>query len=144
MEAVEPRAKIKTSKAGRRVANVQIIIIRITHACMQQKGSTEKSQFVQFADVFPLKEFGYKPEPGQYLQVVGWTEVVAGLLLAFGPQLLQELSNFVLTIIMIGAIYTLLVLKEPIAMCAPATVCLGLLLLLNIRRSREYAKSKFE
>nr|XP_056703622.1 transmembrane protein 35B [Euleptes europaea] len=103
-----------------------------------------KSQFVQFADVFPLKEFGYKPEPGRYLEVVGWTEVVAGLLLAFGPQLLQELSNFVLTIIMIGAIYTLLVLKEPIAMCAPATLCLGLLLLLNIRGRGKSAKSKFE
>uniref|UniRef100_A0A8C3T505 Transmembrane protein 35B n=1 Tax=Chelydra serpentina TaxID=8475 RepID=A0A8C3T505_CHESE len=62
----------------------------------------QKSQFVQFADVFPLKEFGYKPEPGQYLQVVGWIEVVAGALLAFGPQLLQEISNFVLTIVMIG------------------------------------------
>ncbi|KAF7245692.1 Transmembrane protein 35B [Varanus komodoensis] len=103
-----------------------------------------KSQFVQFADVFPLKEFGYKPEPAHYMEVVGWIEVVAGLLLAFGPQLLQELSNFVLTIVMIGAIYTLLVLKEPIAMCTPATVCLGLLLLLNIRGRGRCAKSKFE
>ncbi|CAM2104674.1 transmembrane protein 35B [Caretta caretta] len=103
-----------------------------------------KSQFVQFADVFPLKEFGYKPEPEQYLQVVGWIEVVAGVLLAFGPQLLQEISNFVLTIVMIGAIYTLLVLKEPFSMCAPATICLGLLLLLNIRGRGGRAKSKFE
>ncbi|XP_019367774.1 PREDICTED: transmembrane protein 35B [Gavialis gangeticus] len=103
-----------------------------------------KSQFVQFADVFPLKEFGYKPEPVRYLEVVGWIEVVAGLSLAFGPQLLQEISNFVLTIIMIGSIYTLLVLKESIAMCAPATVCLGLLLLLNIRGREGRAKPKFE
>ncbi|XP_054855175.1 transmembrane protein 35B [Eublepharis macularius] len=103
-----------------------------------------KSQFVQFADVFPLKEFGYKPEPDQYREVVGWIEVVAGLLLTFGPQLLQELSNFVLSIIMIGAIYTLLVLKESIAMCAPTTVCLGLLLLLNIRGRGKSAKPKFE
>ncbi|NXS44992.1 TM35B protein, partial [Balaeniceps rex] len=92
-----------------------------------------KSQFVRFAEVFPLKEFGFAPEPGRYLEVVGWVEVVAGLLLAFGPQLLQEISNFVLSVIMIGAIYTLLVLREPLAMCAPATLCLGLLLLLNIR-----------
>ncbi|NXE04396.1 TM35B protein, partial [Lophotis ruficrista] len=93
----------------------------------------QKSEFVRFAEVFPLKEFGLAPEPGWYLEVVGWTEVVAGLLLAFGPQLLQEISNFVLSVIMIGAIYTLLVLREPLAMCAPATLCLGLLLLLNIR-----------
>ncbi|NXW00280.1 TM35B protein, partial [Fregetta grallaria] len=92
-----------------------------------------KSQFVRFAEVFPLKEFGFVPEPGRYLEVVGWVEVVAGLLLALGPQLLQEISNFVLSVIMIGAIYTLLVLREPLALCAPATLCLGLLLLLNIR-----------
>uniref|UniRef100_A0A8D0BZC3 Transmembrane protein 35B n=1 Tax=Salvator merianae TaxID=96440 RepID=A0A8D0BZC3_SALMN len=103
-----------------------------------------KSQFVEFADVFPTKEFGYKPDPKRYLEIVGWIEVVAGLLLAFGPQILQEISNFVLTVVMIGAIYTLLVLKEPIAMCAPATVCLGLLLLLNVRGRGRGAKSKSE
>ncbi|KAF1488929.1 Transmembrane protein 35B, partial [Pygoscelis antarcticus] len=94
---------------------------------------SQKSQFVRFAEVCPLKEFGFAPEPGQYLEAVGWVEAVAGLLLAFGPQLLQEISNFVLSVIMIGAIYTLLVLRETLAMCAPATLCLGLLLLLNIR-----------
>ncbi|NXW65072.1 TM35B protein, partial [Eurystomus gularis] len=99
-----------------------------------------KSQFVRFAEVFPLKELGFAPEPGQYLLVVGWVEVVAGLLLAFGPQLLQEISNFILSVIMIGAIYTLLVLREPLAMCAPATLCLGLLLLLNIRGHGAAAK----
>ncbi|KAM6335096.1 transmembrane protein 35B isoform 2-T2 [Alca torda] len=103
-----------------------------------------KSEFVRFAKVFPLKEFGFAPEPGQYLEVVGWVEVVAGLLLAFGPQLLQEISNFVLSVIMIGAIYTLLVLREPLAMCAPATLCLGLLLLLNIRGYADPPKPKFE
>ncbi|XP_074018300.1 transmembrane protein 35B [Numenius arquata] len=103
-----------------------------------------KSEFVRFAEVFPLKEFGFVPEPGRYLEVVGWVEVVAGLLLAFGPQLLQEISNFVLSVIMIGAIYTLLVLREPLAMCAPATLCLGLLLLLNIRGHADPPKPKFE
>lgn len=63
---------------------------------------SQKSQFVRFADVFPLKEFGFAPEPGRYLEVVGWVEVVTGLLLAFGPQLLQEISNFILSVIMIG------------------------------------------
>ncbi|XP_009317009.1 PREDICTED: uncharacterized protein ZMYM6NB [Pygoscelis adeliae] len=103
-----------------------------------------KSQFVRFAEVCPLKEFGFAPEPGQYLAAVGWAEAVAGLLLAFGPQLLQEISNFVLSVIMIGAIYTLLVLRETLAMCAPATLCLGLLLLLNIRGHAAPTKPKFE
>ncbi|XP_030320234.1 transmembrane protein 35B [Calypte anna] len=103
-----------------------------------------KSEFVRFAEVFPLKEFGFVPEPARYLEVVGWVEVVTGLLLAFGPQLLQEISNFILSVIMIGAIYTLLVLREPLAMCAPATLCLGLLLLLNIRGYTDPPKPKFE
>lgn len=62
----------------------------------------QKSQFVQFADVFPLKDFGFKPDPYQYLQAVGWIELVAGILLAFGPRILQEISNLVLCVIMIG------------------------------------------
>ncbi|KFO60236.1 Uncharacterized protein ZMYM6NB, partial [Corvus brachyrhynchos] len=60
------------------------------------------SEFVRFAKVFPLKELGFVPEPGGYLAAVGWVEVTAGLLLAFGPQLLQEISNFILSVVMIG------------------------------------------
>ncbi|XP_043915369.1 transmembrane protein 35B isoform X1 [Protopterus annectens] len=117
--------------------------VKLTDLISDEVYQQMKTQFVQFADVFPLKSFGFKPEPMQYLEAVGWIELVAGLLLAFGPRLLQEISNFVLSIIMMGAIYTLLVLKEPVAMCAPATVCLGLLLLLNIHGRRK-RKSKFE
>ncbi|XP_033925204.1 transmembrane protein 35B [Melopsittacus undulatus] len=102
------------------------------------------SQFVRFAAVFPLKALGWQPEPGRYLQAVGWLEAAAGLLLAIGPQLLQEISNFILSVLMIGAIYTLLVLQEPLAMCAPAAVCLGLLLLLNIRGHGDPPRPKLE
>ncbi|XP_028594795.1 transmembrane protein 35B [Podarcis muralis] len=119
-------------------------VVKLTDRISGEVYEQLKSQFVQFADAFPLKEFGYKPEPIQYLETVGWIELSAGLLMAFGPQLLQEISNFVLTIVMIGAIYSLLVLKEPIAMCAPATISLGLLLLLNIRGRGRSTKSKFE
>ncbi|KAJ7304372.1 hypothetical protein JRQ81_011925 [Phrynocephalus forsythii] len=119
-------------------------VVKVTDRIAGDVYQQMKSQFVQFADVFPLKEFGYKPDPIWYLETVGWVELVAGFLLAFGPQLLQEISNFVLTVIMIGAIYTLLVLKEPVSMCAPATVCLGLLLLLNIRGRDRGSKAKFE
>ncbi|XP_040280303.1 transmembrane protein 35B [Bufo bufo] len=119
-------------------------VVKLTDQVSAEVYQQMKSQFVQFADVFPLKDFGFKPDPYQYLQAVGWIELVAGILLAFGPRILQEISNLVLCIIMIGAIYTLLVLKEPISMCAPATVCLGLLLLLKIRGNGQKSKSKAE
>ncbi|XP_075051594.1 transmembrane protein 35B [Mixophyes fleayi] len=119
-------------------------VIKLTDQISAEVYQHMKSQFVQFADVFPLKDFGFKPDPDQYLQAVGWVELVAGILLAVGPLLLQEISNFVLCIIMIGAIYTLLVLQEPVAMCAPATISLGLLLLLNIRGRGKRSKSKPE
>uniref|UniRef100_A0A8C5LRD6 Transmembrane protein 35B n=1 Tax=Leptobrachium leishanense TaxID=445787 RepID=A0A8C5LRD6_9ANUR len=119
-------------------------LVKLTDQLSAEVYNQMKSQFVKFADVFPLQDLGYKPDPLQYMEAAGWVELVAGILLAFGPQLLQEISNFVLCIVMIGAIYTLLVLKEPIAMCAPSTVCLGLLLLLNIRGHGRRSKSKFE
>ncbi|XP_068125220.1 transmembrane protein 35B [Hyperolius riggenbachi] len=117
-------------------------VVKLTDQVSPEVYQHMKSQFVQFADVFPLKDFGFKPDPYQYLQAIGWVELVAGILLAVGPRILQEISNFVLCIIMIGAIYTLLVLKEPLAMCAPAAVCLGLLLLLNVRWYGKKSKSK--
>uniref|UniRef100_A0A6B2F313 Transmembrane protein 35B n=1 Tax=Bothriechis nigroviridis TaxID=88079 RepID=A0A6B2F313_BOTNI len=119
-------------------------VVKLTDRLAGDAHRQMKNQFVQFADVFPLKEFGYKPEPGLYMETLGWIELIGGFILAFGPQLLQEISNFVLTVIMIGAIYTLLVLKEPLAMCVPATVSLGLLLLLNIRGRDKCVKSKSE
>ncbi|KAM6313758.1 LOW QUALITY PROTEIN: transmembrane protein 35B [Podargus strigoides] len=92
-----------------------------------------------FAEVFPPQRFGFVPEP--YLVAVGWVGAVAGLLLACGSQLLQDICDLTLSLVVIGAISTLLALREPLAMCAPAT--LGLLLLLSIRR-RGPPKPKFE
>uniref|UniRef100_A0A8V0YTY2 Transmembrane protein 35B n=1 Tax=Gallus gallus TaxID=9031 RepID=A0A8V0YTY2_CHICK len=63
-----------------------------------------QEQFVRFAEVFPLRDFGFAPSPGPYLTAVGAVEAAAGLLLAFGPQLLQEISNFVLSVVMIGGL----------------------------------------
>ncbi|XP_011356237.1 transmembrane protein 35B isoform X2 [Pteropus medius] len=81
-----------------------------------------KALFVQFAEVFPLKVFGYQPDPMTYQVAVGWLELLAGLLLVLGPRILQE----------IRAIFSLVCLKESLNTCIPAIVCLALLLLLDI------------
>uniref|UniRef100_A0A4X1VYK6 Transmembrane protein 35B n=1 Tax=Sus scrofa TaxID=9823 RepID=A0A4X1VYK6_PIG len=61
-----------------------------------------KALFVQFAEVFPLKVFGYQPDPMSYQVAVGWLELLAGLLLVLGPPMLQEISNLLLTLLMMG------------------------------------------
>ncbi|XP_045638544.1 transmembrane protein 35B isoform X3 [Ursus americanus] len=91
-----------------------------------------KALFVQFAEVFPLKVFGYQPDPMRYQEAVGFLELLAGLLLVLGPRMLQEISNLLLTLLMMGAIFTLASLKESPNTYIPAVVCLGLLLLLDI------------
>ncbi|XP_016074794.1 PREDICTED: uncharacterized protein ZMYM6NB [Miniopterus natalensis] len=95
-------------------------------------GGVDKALFVQFAEVFPLKVFGYQPDPVSYQVAVGWLELLAGLLLALGPPLLQEISNFLLIVLMMGSIFTLVSLKESLDTCIPAVVCLMLLVLLDI------------
>uniref|UniRef100_A0A8C9PVJ6 Transmembrane protein 35B n=1 Tax=Spermophilus dauricus TaxID=99837 RepID=A0A8C9PVJ6_SPEDA len=91
-----------------------------------------KALFVQFAEVFPLKLFGYQPDPVNYQTAVGWLELLAGLLLVVGPPVLQDISNFLLTLLMMVAIFTLVSLKESLSTSIPAIVCLGLLLLLDV------------
>ncbi|XP_030883170.1 transmembrane protein 35B isoform X4 [Leptonychotes weddellii] len=67
-----------------------------------------KALFVQFAEVFPLKVFGYQPDPMNYQEAVGWLELLAGLLLVLGPPMLREISNLLLTLLMMGALPALL------------------------------------
>ncbi|KAM9241728.1 transmembrane protein 35B [Dugong dugon] len=90
-----------------------------------------KALFVQFAEVFPLKVFGYQPDPMSYQATVGWLELLAGLLLVLGSPILQEISNLLLTLLMIGAIFTLVSLNESLSTYIPAVVCLSLLILLD-------------
>ncbi|XP_034358854.1 transmembrane protein 35B [Arvicanthis niloticus] len=90
-----------------------------------------KDLFKQFAEVCPLKVFGYQPDPINYQTAVGWLELLAGLLLIVGPPVLQEISNMLLILLMMGAVFTLVLLKESPSTYIPAVVCLGLLLLLD-------------
>ncbi|XP_034875039.1 transmembrane protein 35B isoform X2 [Mirounga angustirostris] len=85
-----------------------------------------------FAEVFPLKVFGYQPDPMNYQEAVGWLELLAGLLLVLGPPMLREISNLLLTLLMMGAIFTLASLKESPNTYIPPIICLGLLQLLDI------------
>ncbi|XP_053431137.1 transmembrane protein 35B isoform X1 [Nycticebus coucang] len=91
-----------------------------------------KALFVQFAEVFPLKVFGYQPDPVSYQTAVGWLELLAGVLLVTGPPMLQKISNLFLILLMMGALFTLVSLEESLSTCIPAITCLGFLLLLDV------------
>ncbi|XP_078423107.1 transmembrane protein 35B-like isoform X2 [Cetorhinus maximus] len=117
--------------------------MKLTDRISPQLYAKAVDEFEKFADVFPLNDVGIKLDPMQYLLVVGWIELIGGLVLAFGTKILQEISSIILSIIMMGAIYSQLVLKKPLYMCIPASVCLGLLLLLFVW-GRDKEKQKEE
>lgn len=78
-----------------------------------------------------------------YLKVIGWVELVCGILLVTGPRILKVLSSLVCLKIMIGAIFTLYKLKEPIQMMTPAAVTFVLLcvnLMLMFQREEKVRK----
>ncbi|KAJ8333267.1 hypothetical protein SKAU_G00421630 [Synaphobranchus kaupii] len=116
--------------------------VKLTDKISEDLYEQMRALFVDFSSVFPLRIVGVEPDPVQYLTATGWLELVGGILLAFGPRLLQEISNLVLSVIMMVAIFTLLKLQEPLYMCCPAAVVLGLLLLLAIRGRGPAAKRK--
>lgn len=57
---------------------------------------------MRFAEVFPLRVFGYQPDPVSYQTAVGWLELLAGSLLLVGPPLLRHISTMFLISLMMG------------------------------------------
>ncbi|XP_051843609.1 transmembrane protein 35B isoform X2 [Antechinus flavipes] len=92
-----------------------------------------RAQAAKLAHVLPLKSMGFNPDPGELLVIIGWVELVSGLLLALGPPLLQDISIILLLLLSVGTVYSLLLLKEPVSSWAPPAICLGLLFLLSTR-----------
>ncbi|XP_074161175.1 transmembrane protein 35B isoform X1 [Sminthopsis crassicaudata] len=94
---------------------------------------TPRAQAAKLAHVLPLKSLGFNPDPGELLVIIGWVELVSGLLLVLGPPLLQDISIILLLLLSVGTVYSLLLLKEPVSSWAPPAICLGLLFLLSTR-----------
>ncbi|XP_078423106.1 transmembrane protein 35B-like isoform X1 [Cetorhinus maximus] len=118
--------------------------MKLTDRISPQLYAKAVDEFEKFADVFPLNDVGIKLDPMQYLLVVGWIELIGGLVLAFGTKILQEISSIILSIIMMGELYSILILKEELYLCVPSATCLGLLLLLLYIWERDRKKQKKE
>ncbi|XP_032901265.1 transmembrane protein 35B isoform X2 [Amblyraja radiata] len=99
-------------------------------------------EFVKFAEVFPLRKLGVDVDPLVFMTVVGWCELIGGLLLAVGPRIVQKISNVVLSVIMIGELYCILAIKVPLHMCVPSACFLAVLILLLYVWGRDKEKKE--
>ncbi|XP_022109002.1 uncharacterized protein LOC110989150 isoform X2 [Acanthaster planci] len=105
---------------------------------MFQNNVATVSSFNRFVLVFPFQSFtGYKPTAELYRTVVGVIEITFGALLAFGNYHWHRSSSLVLLCLMIGALYTILALGDPVQNIVPSVV-VGALLILLINREGHY------
>jgi len=81
--------------------------IKISQQFNREMHREIRRNFVQYAKVVPLANiFGIKVSPKIYRLVIGWTELISGLLLVFIPGRVKQIANFVLVCITFGGIYT--------------------------------------
>ncbi|XP_017481253.1 PREDICTED: transmembrane protein 35-like, partial [Rhagoletis zephyria] len=74
-----------------------------------------RRSFVRYAKVVPLfKQMGWKVSPGIYRKVIGFTEIIAGLLLAFMPDVYKFYVSLFLMCITLGAVYTHIMVDDDI------------------------------
>lgn len=87
----------------------------------------QTSDFARFAKVHPAVRFGYHIDSDKYMRQVGIIELAGATFLLLGPRPLKLLSCLLLSSVMIGAMYTLHQLNEPIQLLMPAALALLLL-----------------
>ncbi|XP_054168732.1 novel acetylcholine receptor chaperone-like [Oppia nitens] len=97
--------------------------IKVSQQVNREMHREIRRQFVQYAKVLPLAaQLGFKVSPKYYRLVIGWTELVAGLTLAFIPGKLKLVSNVLLVGITFGGIYTHVMIGDRFERIAPSIV----------------------
>ena len=92
----------------------------------------QKRDFVDLAKVHPMKVwFGRSINPKLHLIMIGYIEVICGLLLYAGPRPLKLASTVVLLIVMAVMMQGLYWLGKPAIVFTPAASC-TILLLFNL------------
>ena len=89
----------------------------------------QQSDFKRFAKVHPATLVGYTIDPEKYMKQIGLIELAGATFLLMGPRIFKLFSCLLLSSVMIGAMYTLYVLGDPILSLAPAAVVLLALLI---------------
>ena len=89
----------------------------------------QKREFVDLAKVHPIKVwFGRNVNPELHRIMIGYVEVLCGLLLYAGPRSLKLASTVILLIVMAVMMQGLYWLGKPAIMFTPASLCTILLL----------------
>merc|ERR1712141_893307 len=83
-----------------------------------------KSDFERFAKVHPAALIGYSIDPEKYMKQIGLIELAGATFLLIGPRIFKLFSCLLLSSVMIGAMYTLYLLADPIQTLVPAAVTL--------------------
>ena len=78
--------------------------------------------------MFPLAPMGIRPDPDVYCAFVGIIELGCALLIIAGVPKARLYALYTLLVVMIGAIYSLIALHDPMINMAPATFALILIL----------------
>ena len=78
--------------------------------------------------VFPLAGIGIRPDPEIYRVTVGITELGCALLIIAGIPKARLCALCTLVVVMIGAIYSHVMLHDPVNEVAPAAIALVLVL----------------
>ncbi|XP_078001550.1 transmembrane protein 35B-like [Glandiceps talaboti] len=102
-----------------------------------QVNSTMNKEFARYARVFPFASFGYTPDPVDYRFVIGISQLIAGVLILWGPLKAKQASGVILLVQMVGAVWTLSQLGEQLqSILFPICCGIGLSVLLINRGSK--------
>ncbi|XP_073244189.1 transmembrane protein 35B-like [Porites lutea] len=104
-------------------------LVKITDKMAPEVHKQMKREFVDLAKVHPIKVwFGRNVNPELHRIMIGYVEVLCGLLLYAGPRSLKLASTVILLIVMTVMMQGLYWLGKPAIMFTPASLCTILLL----------------
>jgi uncharacterized membrane protein YphA (DoxX/SURF4 family) len=87
--------------------------VKISQQINREMHREIRRNFVQYSKVFPLANtLGIKVSPKVFRLIVGWTELICGVILAFIPGRVKQFANFILVFITFGGIYTHLMIGD--------------------------------
>jgi len=103
-------------------------IIKLTPYVSREVHKQVYREFVKYSQVHPAVMFGYQIDPKKFMPQIGAIEVVCGTLMVIGPRIAKVLSCLVLSSVLVGGMYFIFMLGQPLQYLIGFAVLLLLLL----------------